>query len=188
MAAAVAIYLQSRELKEQRRELREQRRELTLQREQLELQRQELSRNVKVQTRIADTANYQLYLDLQVRLLILMFEQDELPAVFGLSGANDKRQSWMQHVYITAWMRLFQSGLVLGVQSAETLESELQRSFLSAQLGLDWWRDVEDLWRSEAAHAPPGREADQRVLFVDLIDRVVQETEDRLRRITQEDR
>jgi LAS superfamily LD-carboxypeptidase LdcB len=187
MAAAVAIYLQSRELKEQRRELREQRRELTLQREQLELQRQELSRNVKVQTRIADTANYQLYLDLQVRLLILMFEQDELPAVFGLSGANDKRQSWMQHVYITAWMRLFQSGLVLGVQSAETLESALQ-PILSAQLGLDWWREVEELWRSEAAHAPPGREADQRVLFVDLIDRVVQETEHRLRRFTQEDR
>ena len=175
LAAAAAIFLQSRELRGQQRELAAQRQELGLQRKQLELQRQELARNVVVQERIATTAGFQHYLDLQVRLLVLMFDHHHLARVFGVSESASNREPWMRHVYMTMWMRLIDSGLALGQMTEESAEAELRQTFFASQLGIDWWRAVEQLWRADAEKLSGGAH----VIFVELLERVCQEAERR---------
>lgn len=177
LLAAAAIFLQSRELREQRKELSEQRRELSLQRQQLELQRLELARNVAAQERIAATAEDQHYLDLQIRLLLLTFEHEELGPLMGVPGTTGDRTDWMRFLYMTAWMRLFESGLALGLMAPETLEVELRESFFASDAGITWWRSSEYAWRADAELGP--RRGGARDDFIDLIERLCQEAEAR---------
>lgn len=172
-AASIAIFVQSRQLRSQRVELE-------LQREQLELQRIELSKNTAIQERIAETASLNGYLDLQVRLIGLAFEYDELPQTFNLSGAPEDRNQWMPHLYFTAWMRLMQSGMALGLITEQTIEAEISTSLFESEIGIRWWRMVGHVWRTEAENLPL-KDAERRAAFVEIVERVCRDAEANLR-------
>lgn len=176
LGAIVALVVGSTAILLQWRELRLQRGELRLQRKELEAQRVEHAKNVLIQDRIADTANFQGYLDLQLRLLSYAFESESLGQVVGGGSFEGSHEEWVQQIYITCWMRLFQSGLTLGQLSEEALEIELRETLFSSPLGVRWWRRVEVGWRTEALNLRVDGE-DRRKAFVDLLERISRDSE-----------
>jgi hypothetical protein len=176
LVATIAILLQRRELRLQIEELNRQGDQLELQRIELAAQKDEHAKNVVIQDEIAAAGKNHGYLDLQIRLLLVMFEHPELRQTMG-KGLYIDDENWKLHAYITCWMRLFQAGVLLGYSSIDLVEAELRDSIFSVASGPRWWRSVSQLWQVNAGTASDSDEAATMAAFVDMVERICCEAE-----------